>query len=935
MIKQTVEQADSNNRQKQTLSCGRTILFYQTPRVNRAQLRHHVGNEKPEYVNPQVWAEDPTQVGCVKMIPIHIALQENVVLPSIRQYPLKQQAIPSIDKLIAGLLKQGILIKCQSPCNTPILAVPKPGKPDQYRLVQDLQSINAIVQPLHALVPNPAHILAQVPATAKVFAVVDLQHAFFALPLDPSSQYLFAFTYKGQQYTWTRLPQGFVNSPTLFSRCLQEQLQTLTLKQGSALVQYVDDLLIASPDEQSNRKDTAQLLNHLSSLGYIVSQSKVLVGQQRVKFLGVMLSATERSLERSRIEPICQFPVPRTAQAELFALIRACVLGKDQRVNVYADSRYAFGVVHDFGQLWKNRGFLTSECVHFATHCGAKAVSGTLLATWWHPRLQALAQSISSRCLICQQYNPGKGVPCEWGKTPLPEGPFETLQMDYIELERCQGYKYVLVIVDVFSKWIEAYPTTDNKASTVVKVLMKEIIPRYGIPNQLSSDNGPHFVGQVNKEFCTQMGIKQQLRCAYRPQAAGLVERANQTLKNKLAKLKAETGTTWLKLLPIALFQIRTRIITNIALKGKLQKRSDISLFCSLVVASVTVVRVGEDDSDCEIGAIDIKFVVTVAPADDNVDSGVSAVTNVPVLLIGEDDCVAGEFVVSLALTDDAVDSAVVAGDNVIGVDAAVIDAPFERTVTYVANVTVVLAVEDDCVGDKFDVSVVLINVDVDCGEVAVDEKDYDDQGFKVQARLRPELPSTGLTAWCTELGRPFTISEHNNLSFIVASVTVVRVGEDDSDCEIGAIDIKFVVTVVPADDNVDNGGAGDDSMEDVSAVTDVPVLLIGEDDCVAGEFVVSLALTDDAVDSAVVAGDNVIGVDAAVIDAPFERTVTYVTAVLLGEDARVAELGVVDMEFSACTVLPDEGVACADVVTDDSADVDVASMDAPFEAIQ
>ncbi|XP_078271319.1 uncharacterized protein LOC144602282 [Rhinoraja longicauda] len=47
-------------------------------------------------------------------------------------------------------------------------------------------------------------------------------------------------------------------------------------------------------------------------------------------------------------------------QAELFALIRACILGKDSKINVYTDSRYAFGVVHDFGQLWKNRGFLTS-----------------------------------------------------------------------------------------------------------------------------------------------------------------------------------------------------------------------------------------------------------------------------------------------------------------------------------------------------------------------------------------------------------------------------------------------------------------------------------------------------------------------------------------------------------------------------------------------
>jgi len=115
----------------------------------------------------------------------------------------------------------------------------------------------------------------------------------------------------------------------------------------------------------------------------------------------------------------------------------------------------------------------------------------------------------------------------------------------------------VLVILDVFSKWVEAYPTTDNTAATVVKVLMKEIVPRFGIPRTLSSDNGPHFIGQINKEFCLQLGIKQQLHCAYRPQAAGMVERTNQTLKTKLAKLQTETGSSWVKMLPLVLYQMR------------------------------------------------------------------------------------------------------------------------------------------------------------------------------------------------------------------------------------------------------------------------------------------------------------------------------------------------------------------------------------------
>lgn len=47
--------------------------------------------------------------------------------------------------------------------------------------------------------------------------------------------------------------------------------------------------------------------------------------------------------------------------AELLALIKACEMAEGKTVNIYTDSRYAYGVVHDFGFLWEHRGFLTSS----------------------------------------------------------------------------------------------------------------------------------------------------------------------------------------------------------------------------------------------------------------------------------------------------------------------------------------------------------------------------------------------------------------------------------------------------------------------------------------------------------------------------------------------------------------------------------------------
>lgn len=75
--------------------------------------------------------------------------------------------------------------------------------------------------------------------------MIDVTAAFFIIPIDEESQSLFPFTWKGQQLTWTRIPQGFTGSPTIFSQTLKEDLKDIELPGGSVLVQCVDDLLIA------------------------------------------------------------------------------------------------------------------------------------------------------------------------------------------------------------------------------------------------------------------------------------------------------------------------------------------------------------------------------------------------------------------------------------------------------------------------------------------------------------------------------------------------------------------------------------------------------------------------------------------------------------------------------------------------------------------
>ncbi|KAG6932809.1 Pr gag-pro-pol, partial [Chelydra serpentina] len=96
--------------------------------------------------------------------------------------------------------------------------------------------------------------------TSGNFTVVDLCSVFFSVLIHPDSQFLFAFSYKGQQYTWTTLPQGYTESPSYFSQALALDLADFVFPSRSTLVQYVNDLLLCSPSLSASETDSLMLL---------------------------------------------------------------------------------------------------------------------------------------------------------------------------------------------------------------------------------------------------------------------------------------------------------------------------------------------------------------------------------------------------------------------------------------------------------------------------------------------------------------------------------------------------------------------------------------------------------------------------------------------------------------------------------------------------
>lgn len=123
--------------------------------------------------------------------------------------------------------------------------------------------------------------------------------------------------------------------------------------------------------------------------------------------------------------------------------------------------------------------------------------------------------------------------------------PGEDWQMDFTQMPVSQGYKYLLVMIDTFTGWIEGFPNQTEKAEEVVKNLPHEIILRFELPRSLQSDNGTSFTSKFTQGVSKALGITYYLHCAWRPQSSGKVERVNQFLKSVIKKITQETSLGW------------------------------------------------------------------------------------------------------------------------------------------------------------------------------------------------------------------------------------------------------------------------------------------------------------------------------------------------------------------------------------------------------
>ena len=137
--------------------------------------------------------------------------------------------------------------------------------------------------------------------------------------------------------------------------------------------------------------------------------------------------------------------------------------------------------------------------------------------------MQVDAAEIVKRCDKCQRYGNVQQLPAERLTTITSPWPFAQWGIDIISplLQGKGQVKFLLVTIDYFTDWVEAEALATITKAGIRSFVWKNIICRFGIPLVIISDNGRQFDSQGFREFCSNLGIKNQFSSPGHPQANG------------------------------------------------------------------------------------------------------------------------------------------------------------------------------------------------------------------------------------------------------------------------------------------------------------------------------------------------------------------------------------------------------------------------------
>lgn len=263
---------------------------------------------------PDVFSE---RLGVTHKISYEIRLSDYT---PVRQSPyrLSPPKMREMRKVINKLLEDGVIRPSVSPYASPIFLVPKPNNAG-YRPVVDYRLLNQKIVLESVPLPDLHHCFTWF-AGARVFSVLDLNQAYYQIPLTEESKPLTAFCTDYNLYEFNRVPFGLATGAAVLSRLLDCVLGEFKFR---FVYNYLDDVVIYSRDFDEHVEHLKQVVTRLREAGLTVKPGKVTLAKSEISFLGHIVSEKGVRIDQTRTSSIHKFPRPRSKK-EIARFIGMC-----------------------------------------------------------------------------------------------------------------------------------------------------------------------------------------------------------------------------------------------------------------------------------------------------------------------------------------------------------------------------------------------------------------------------------------------------------------------------------------------------------------------------------------------------------------------------------------------------------------------------------
>eukprot|EP00794_Sanderia_malayensis_P015652 gene15652-biopygen13346 len=489
--------------------------------------------------------------------------------PPIRQQPrrLPFHYRGEVDKQVSDMLAQKVIQPSTSPWASPVVLVKK--KDGTYRFCIDYRKVNLVTKTDAHPLPRVDDLLDSL-SNNTYFSTLDLRSGYWQVEMSPEAREKTAFITTAGLFEFLRMPYGLSNAPATHEFEIVTDNSALrwlqSMEPKGRVARWIMDLqefqftVKHRPGASNQNADALSRLNHTASAGpnEIDTLSKIPSVTCLVQLVpDIDLYAAQHS--DPAINIVKALKEQNLPKPPIFAWRH------DPQLRPFWDcwDRLYFNNGLLVKAQTSKQGFAREQLVipaslvprvlaglHNSPSAGHMGINRTILRAkerFFWPRMDFSIKEFVQKCTRCSQIKHDSKLTRAPLKPIEISEPFVFWAMDYMGpiSETSRGNRHILVLMDHFTKWCEAFPTKDQKAATVAQILVSRVFSRFGPPVILHSDQGKNFDSTLMHEIYDILGIKKSQTTAYHPQGDGLVERQNRTLQEIISSFVSEHTVDW------------------------------------------------------------------------------------------------------------------------------------------------------------------------------------------------------------------------------------------------------------------------------------------------------------------------------------------------------------------------------------------------------